>query len=208
MSHTAGKVLTRLRSTGRKLLTAPLNALALWANRVRTGDGVRIRGYLRVLNRGTLRIGTNAVITSSGGVNPVGGRSRTFLYVGPGATLDIGNNAGISNAVVYAQREIRIGEDVLLGGGVQVYDSDFHALAYDQRMQRPDTNVRTAPVHIQRGCFVGAGAIILKGVTIGEYSIIGAGSVVTKNVPPGEIWAGNPARSIGKAPTTTASLAS
>lgn len=54
----------------------------------------------------------------------------------------------------------------------------------------------TSPVVIKDGVFIGAHCIILKGVTIGEKSIIGAGSVVTKSIPDGEIWAGNPAKFI------------
>lgn len=57
-------------------------------------------------------------------------------------------------------------------------------------------------VVIEDECFIGVGAIILMGVTVGRESIIGAGAVVTKDVPPGCIVAGNPARVVG----TTQSL--
>lgn len=53
-----------------------------------------------------------------------------------------------------------------------------------------------AKVTIEHDVFVGAGCIILKGVTIGACSVIGAGSVVTKNIPANQVWAGNPARFI------------
>lgn len=56
--------------------------------------------------------------------------------------------------------------------------------------------MKTAPIKIKKGAFIGANSIILKGVEIGENSVIGAGSVVTQNVPDKEIWAGNPARFI------------
>ena len=54
------------------------------------------------------------------------------------------------------------------------------------------------PVKIEDNAFVGARSMILRGITIGKYSIIGAGSVVTKSVPENEIWAGNPARFVRK----------
>lgn len=65
-------------------------------------------------------------------------------------------------------------------------------------MQSPDVHIKSKPVVIKRGAWIGGGSIILKGVVIGEYSVIGAGSVVTRSVPAGEIWAGNPARFIRK----------
>lgn len=55
---------------------------------------------------------------------------------------------------------------------------------------------KMAKVTIEHDAFIGAGCIILKGVTIGACSIVGAGSVVTKSIPPGQVWAGNPAKFI------------
>lgn len=53
-----------------------------------------------------------------------------------------------------------------------------------------------APVVIEDNVFIGARSIILKGVTIGENSIVGAGSVVTRSIPSNQIWGGNPAKFI------------
>lgn len=54
-----------------------------------------------------------------------------------------------------------------------------------------------APVVLQRGCYIGAGALLLPGVTIGERAVVGAGAVVTRDVPPGAIAVGVPARVVG-----------
>ena len=83
-----------------------------------------------------------------------------------------------------------------MGGGTKIYDTDFHWLNLEERINQPGG--KTAPVIIKDGAFVGADCIILKGVTIGKRAVIGAGSVVTKSVPDGEIWAGNPAKLIRK----------
>lgn len=158
--------------------------------------GLRLGGRLRVLNRGVLSIGRGVTITSSFLANPVGGQGRTTLYVSPGGRLDIGPRALLSNVIIFCQDSITIGEDAMLGGAVQVYDSNFHSTDFTKRMTRPDPDIRTAPVVIGRGAFIGTCSIILKGVTIGEYSVIAAGSVVVTSVPDGEIWGGNPAKFI------------
>jgi len=58
--------------------------------------------------------------------------------------------------------------------------------------------VKSAPIVIEDGAFVGGSSLIMKGVTIGRHSIVAAGSVVTKDIPPNEIWGGNPAKFIRK----------
>lgn len=90
---------------------------------------------------------------------------------------------------------VRIGRHCLLAGGVAVLDMDGHPLdAENRRNHEPTPPAGIAPVVIGDDVWIGAGALIIKGVTIGDRSIVAAGSVVTKNVPPDVVVAGNPAR--------------
>jgi len=110
------------------------------------------------------------------------------LIVGDGTF--IGHECGLQSG-----RSIRIGRNCLLAGGVQVFDMDGHPLdANLRRAGEPTPYEAIAPVIIGDDVWVGAGAIILKGVTIGDRAIVAARSVVTKDVPPDTIVAGNPAR--------------
>jgi acetyltransferase-like isoleucine patch superfamily enzyme len=118
------------------------------------------------------------------------------LYTKPSGTITIGDNVQMSNTLIYAQVSVTIEDYVMIGGGVQVFDNDFHSISFDERMLKGDNKVRWKPVTIKRGAFIGANVIILKGVEVGEKSIVGAGSVVTRSIPPGQIWAGNPAQFI------------
>ena len=84
----------------------------------------------------------------------------------------------------------------MIGGNVKIYDTDFHFVDHNRRINEDGS--KTAEVIIKEGAFIGAHSIILKGVTIGERSVIGAGSVVTKDIPSDELWAGNPVEFIRK----------
>ena len=94
-----------------------------------------------------------------------------------------------------AGHSIRIGEGTIFGSGVIVIDNDFHVPAgeWDWKTEHAQ-NAR--PIFIGRGVFVGARAIILKGVSIGDRARIGAGAVITRDVPAGAVVGGNPARII------------
>lgn len=84
---------------------------------------------------------------------------------------------------------ITIGDDVCFGPGVQI-------LAHDASMHQALGYAKIGRVNIGDRVFIGAGAIVLPGVTIGNDVIIGAGSVVTKDIPEGKVFAGNPAKEI------------
>ena len=145
-----------------------------------------------------VKIGRNVVINSSFAANPVGGFKTYFIFKGKNAVIEIDDDAGMSNVILAAKERIYIGKNVSLGAGVKIFDTDFHSVYLENRLLSDDPDVRSAPIIIKDGAFVGADTIILKGVIVGEKSVIGAGSVVTKSIPPGEIWAGNPAKFLKK----------
>jgi len=102
----------------------------------------------------------------------------------------IGNNVSIQTGV-YIPMNTLIEDDVFIGPHA-ILTNDKYMINPQVYSKRP---VLKGPI-IRRGSRIGAGAIILPGVEIGEYSIVGAGAVVTKNVPPYSVVVGNPARKI------------
>lgn len=109
------------------------------------------------------------------------------------ASIHIEADVWLNNgATLVAERSsIRIERGCLIGTGVQIFDSDFHSI--DPAGRRSGVH-ECASVLLQENVFVGASAIILKGVTIGCNSVVGAGAVVTRDVPPNSVVAGSPAK--------------
>jgi acetyltransferase-like isoleucine patch superfamily enzyme len=125
--------------------------------------------------------------------------------IGVNGHCTVGDFTLMNGALVMAEERIEIGSHCLISWNVGIADSDFHPLAPAQRIidahalapffndRPPRPPLRTAPVIISDNVWIGMNAIILKGVTIGENSVVAAGAVVTKSVPPNVVVAGNPA---------------
>ncbi|MCI8402380.1 MAG: acyltransferase [Lachnospiraceae bacterium] len=173
-----------------------INLVILKYRGVRREENVKIHGIIKIYGHGTIKIGKNTIINSSMDANPIGGDSRTIFSLKSDAELSIGEDSGISNTAIVCHSRVTIGSRVRIGGGTKIYDTDFHSLSFEERMDYATETVNTKPVSIEDDAFVGAHCIILKGVRIGQRSIVGAGSVVTKEIPDDEVWAGNPARFI------------
>ncbi|MBV9171192.1 MAG: acyltransferase [Chloroflexi bacterium] len=104
-----------------------------------------------------------------------------------GASITIGNGTYLNrNTEIVAYQRVSIGRDCKIARDVLIMDTDQHPL--------PNGDLDRAPVTIGNDVWIGARAIILKGVTIGDHAVIGAGSVVTRDIPARAIAAGVPAR--------------
>lgn len=95
--------------------------------------------------------------------------------------VDIGSNTMIGyNNVIIAREGIAIGNNVMLGANVCIYDHDH---VYSNHGIMREQGYTTAPVTIEDNVWIGAGVIVLKGVTIGSGSVIAAGTVVKRDIP-------------------------
>ena len=124
--------------------------------------------------------------------------TRTYGYfrILDRRNIRIGNNCSFNAGVfIQAYHNVTIEDNVTLSPGCIILDS---GLDVDSLVNKGVKRHIESFVLVKRGAWLGAGAIVLPGVTIGEYSIVGAGSVVTKDVEPYTIVAGNPAKVIRK----------
>ncbi len=182
---------------GYRLCNKMYNKITLKRHGVSIESDYAINGRICVIappNR--IVIGSKFHCNSGKYHTPIGGDTVARLVIKEEGNIVIGNNVGISNATIVSAKKIVIGNDVLIGGGCKIYDTDFHSIDYENRQSIPDMHIGKKDVYIGDGCFIGGHCIILKGTVIGKHSVIGAGSVVAGNIPEGEIWAGNPARFI------------
>ena len=111
------------------------------------------------------------------------------IYVASGAKLTFGNvfiNQGVG---ITCASQVTIEDETVIGEMTEIMDTDWHGIDGEA--------AKVEPISIGKHVWVGFRCIILKGVTIGDNSIIGGGSVVTHSVPPNTIFAGNPAQQIG-----------
>ncbi|MFA8357122.1 sugar O-acetyltransferase [Burkholderia ubonensis] len=114
------------------------------------------------------------------------------FYTAGGVDISVGRNVFVNqNCTFYDLGGLDIADDVMIGPNVSLITTG-HPIEPSQRRDF----VVAKPIVIERNVWIGAGATIIGGVTVGENSVVGAGSVVTKDVPPNTLVGGNPARVI------------
>lgn len=151
------------------------------------------------LKPGQLRIGKKFRCANGPNYNSIGTiQSCLFNISKPNSCIEIGDNVGISGSTLNASKLIKIGNNVLIGSGCLITDTDSHPINWEDRLIDDVEKIKSAPIIIEDNVFIGARSIILKGVTIGKCSVIAAGSVVTHSIPANVVAGGNPAKIIKK----------
>ncbi len=170
-----------------------LNRVSLFTESVLVGNRLSTFGHIFIRNYGSITLGENVKIISSFSKNPILNSFFTSLVTEKNGNIVIGDNTGISNSYIYSVNSIYIGNNVLIGAGCKIYDTDFHSIDSVKRLETHDKG-KCKPVFIGDNVFIGASTFILKGASIGDGSVIGANSVITGCIPDNQVWAGNPAK--------------
>ncbi len=174
------------------LLSKVLGKLCPWMY-AEIGVGSKVGGRIeRRHPKAAIRIGADCLIAG------------TLVAEDEGSRLSIGSNVFVGGGtLIDCLAEVTIEDDVLISYQVVIMDSDNHSIRASERVEDLRrwrkgaydwSKVRRSPVTIRSRAWIGARAIITKGVEIGEGAIVASGAVVTADVPPYTIVAGNPAR--------------
>ncbi len=161
------------------------------------GSKLVVKGPFRIKNSGLILIGDSCIIDSTK-------EARIRLDVGSQAVLKMGNQVYLNEGVhITCDIAVTIGNCCLIASDVVIMDDDGHPLESKNRRdywpKTPEDRLQRsvgAPIDIADNVWIGTRSIILKGVTIGEGSVIAAGAVVTRSIPPKVLAAGVPARVI------------
>jgi acetyltransferase-like isoleucine patch superfamily enzyme len=168
--------------------------------------GATVLGVVRFLfnahkfsSKDLIVIGQNTFISNGGGklIAERGVRiaRECVFFVGEKGLLSIGTRTVIGPYTrVMAATEVRIGARCLISWNCSIFDSIGHRMW----LEGQEESEIEAPITIGDDVWIGPYSIIMKGVTIGNNSIIGAGSVIRRDVPPDTLVYGNPARPVGK----------
>jgi acetyltransferase-like isoleucine patch superfamily enzyme len=162
------------------------------------GPGARCWGPLRVMMGAgsSITIGRDLWAVSDPRRAGIALYSPVKLRTMAGARISIGDRVHLNGTSITARRSVEIGSGTMIAANVAIVDSDFHAQSPPAERQFASGEKEDRPVAIGTNVWIGMGSLILKGVTIGDDSIIGAGSVVTGAVPANVLAAGNPAQVI------------
>mgnify|MGYP003495332183 FL=1 len=165
-----------------------------WLTECENISGKPIKNQPLLLNgKGKIVFGLNCKF----GYKDSAGFYSTYNYIearNSSSVVVFGDNTYFNNnCTIDAIDKIEFGNDVLVGINCSFLDNDGHNLAVEKR--KIDTP-NSAPIRIGNNVFIGDNVTVLKGVSIGDNSVIGSGSIVTKSIPSNSIAAGNPAKVI------------
>jgi maltose O-acetyltransferase len=183
------KVLRPLIKVGSFIFT--LKYRIFYRNRIHFGKNFITNWKLKISGPGKVIFGDNIVAGAYEEPNE-------FITHDPNAVIIIGDNCRLNGAHFEAKTQIRVGINCIFGSAT-IVDTDLHSI-YPDRMTNPQASVATSPIEIKNNVWVAGKTGVLKGVTIGENSVVGFGAVVSRDIPSDVIAAGNPAEIVKDLP--------
>ena len=149
----------------------------------RTGKRIRVYGRPRINNWGEINIGDRFILFNQ--------TVRSEMVAYSKGKIEIGNRVFINyGASISAHQLVSIGDECQIGSYVIMMDNDYHQV---EDRTKPGIS---APIILEKNVWLGVRVVVLKGIRIGENSVIGANSVVSRDIPPNCLAGGVPARII------------
>lgn len=145
-----------------------------------------------------IRMGKNVVLVSESETNMAGINHPVIISTySKDAEVLLEDNVGMSGVSINCVSKCVFKEGVMLGANVNVWDTDFHPVDPINRLnQKSIEDAQSSPIILERNVWIGANTTILKGVTIGENTVVGTMSLVNKDLLSNTVYAGIPAKKI------------
>lgn len=143
-------------------------------------------------------MGKNVKLISHPTVNTAGVNHPVIIATfSPDAEVIFEDNVGVSGASINCVSRCEFKEGAMLGANANVWDTDFHPIDPEKRAHQISVrDAETAPIIIGKNVWIGANTTVLKGVTIGDNTVVGTMSLVNKSLPSNSICVGIPAKKI------------
>lgn len=165
------------------------------------GKNYNVWGSIQIIidGRGKIHIGNNFHAVSSPKRSYITLFSKCKFTSIHGGDIILADDVGLNGTVLVSKKLIKIGKKTIIAPNSIIIDHDGHEV--NNMNSRINTKDKGSEIIIGENCWIGMNSIILKGVEIGNNTVIGAGSIVTSSCESNSIYAGNPAKKIKNIPT-------
>lgn len=151
----------RGRNNAFEVLDNLWNFISFFRKKVKYGNRFHVKGRIFVHGKKAgIVIGDDVTIYSVPTKNPTSGFQHTYLRSEGKGSIVVGNRVGMSHVNITSFNNVTIEDDVLIGSGVKIWDTDFHSVDYENRMV--NKNAKSAPIKIKKGAFIGGVQLFLK----------------------------------------------